>query len=228
MYGIWSPDGTRLAYNWGQVGRGDEIHLKTMGGTGPDRRLGTSTDTNFPFSWSPDGRFLAVVLVNSTGNHVWVYDVDGTSASRALTGSEFREGAPTFSHDGRWVAYTALKSGRSEIYMSPFPGPGEEFTISTDGGNEPQWARKTGRIFYRRGDAMMEVDISTTPTPVIGKPRKLFEGTYKRSTAFWPNYDVTPDGQRFLMIKGSPQKPATRVNLVQNWVQDLAQRTQAK
>jgi hypothetical protein len=68
---------------------------------------------------------------------------------------------------------------------------------------------------------MMAVDITTTPAAVVGKPRKLFEGPYSRSPAFWPNYDVTPDGQRFLMVKGSPPIPATRINVVLNWAEEL-------
>ena len=71
---------------------------------------------------------------------------------------------------------------------------------------------------WRRDDA---VDITTTPAAVVGKPRKLFEGPYNRSNAFWPNYDVSPDGQRFLMVKGSPPLPATRINVVLNWAEEL-------
>jgi Tol biopolymer transport system component len=216
----WSPDGTRLAYNSRQSSQ-DEIRVKTFGSTGPDKRLETNRDTNLPFSWSPDGRFVAGVSLNATGNHVWVYGVDDPSASRAFLQPELREGGPTFAHDGRWIAYVSAKSGRNEIYMSPFPGPGEEWTISTEGGNEPVWARRTGQLFYRHDAAMMAVDITTTPTTVVGKPRKLFEGPYTRSTALWPNYDVSPDGQRFLMVKGSPRMPATHINVVLDWSEEL-------
>jgi len=183
LYPVWSPDSARLAYNVRQNGR-DEIHVKVLGDAGPDTRLPTNRDIDFPFSWSPDGRFIAGVSVNKTGNHVWVYGVDDPSTSRIFTPTMFKEGAPTFSHDGRWIAYTSSKSGRNEIYMRPFPGPGEEWTLSTDGGNEPVWARKTGQLFYRQGDAMMAVDITTTPSAVVGKPQKLFQKSYARSTAF--------------------------------------------
>jgi eukaryotic-like serine/threonine-protein kinase len=212
---VWSPDSTRLAFNSRQ------IRVKTFSDSGPDKRLDANADTNLPFSWSPDGRFIAGVSVNKTGNHVWVYGVDDPAASRAFLQPALKSGGPTFSHDGRWIAYVSQKAGRSEVYMSPFPGPGEEWTISTEGGSEPVWARKTGQLFYRHGDAMMAVDITTTPSPVVGKPRKLFEGPYKHSDAVWPNYDVTPDGHRFLMVKGSPRPPATRINVVLNWSEEL-------
>jgi serine/threonine-protein kinase len=217
---VWSPDGTRLAFNLRQSGS-EEIRVRTLGSTGQDKRLETNRDTNFPFSWSPDGRFIAGVSVNTTGNHVWVYGVDDPTASRAFVETKLREGGPVFSQDGRWIAYASLKSSRNEIYMRPFPGPGEEWTISTDGGNEPVWARKTGQLFYRHGDAMMAVDITTAPTVVVGKPRKVFERSYNRSDAFWPNYDVSPDGQRFLMIKGSPPLAASRINVLLDWPEEL-------
>jgi Tol biopolymer transport system component len=227
LYSSWSPESTRLAYNLRRNGQ-EEIHVKTVGDSGPDKRLEPSAGTNFPFSWSPDGRLIAGVSVNTTGNHVWVYGVDDPSASRAFTQTTFKEGGPTFSHDGRWIAYASSKSGRTEIYMRPFPGPGEEWTISTEGGNEPVWARKTGQLFYRLGDAMMAVDITTTPTAVVGKPRKVFERPYNRSLALWQNYDVSPDGQRFLMVKGSPRMPATRINIVLNLAEQLKRLVPAK
>jgi hypothetical protein len=104
--------------------------------------------------------------------------------------------------------------------MKPYPGPGEEMTISTGGGNEPMWAR-SGELFYRQGDAMMVVDITTTPTVSVGKPRLLFEKRYNRSNSFWPNYDVTPDGQRFLMVSDGSQEAPTRINIVLNWFEEL-------
>jgi Tol biopolymer transport system component len=222
-FSVWSPDGTRLAYN----SRQSEILVKTLGSTSQDKRLETDRDTNYPFSWSPDGKFIAGVSVNRTGGRIRVFGVDDPSASKAL-GQIERAGGPAFSHDGRWIAYSSLKSGRNEVYMRPFPGLGEEWTISTEGGNEPVWARKTGQLFYRHGDAMMVVDITTTPTPVVGMPRKVFERKYNASDAFWPNYDVSPDGQRFLMVKSSPPSPATRVNVVLDWSEELKRLVPAK
>jgi len=220
LYSVWSPDSARLAYNSRRNGR-EEIVLQTFGAAEPYARLAGVSGTNFPFSWSPDGRFIAGVAVDTAGNHIQVYDLDGSGASRAFTPSPFRAGGPTFSHDGRWIAYASPKSDRVEIYMSPFPGPGAEWTISTDGGNEPVWARETGQLFYRRGDAIMEVAITTSPMPVIGTPQPVFEGPYTKSSAFWPDYDVTPDGRRFLMVKSSPRKPATRINVVLGWDQEF-------
>jgi hypothetical protein len=105
--------------------------------------------------------------------------------------------------------------------MRPFPGPGEEWTISTGGGAEPAWARNTGELFYRQGDAMMSVEVNTSPTLVVGKPRRVFEGRYATSGALFANYDVTPDGKRLLMVKGSVQDGPAQINLVLNWLEEV-------
>src|SRR4029453_17926518 len=122
------------------------------------------------------------------------------ASSRCCSTRDFARGAPTFSSDGRWIAYVSDKSGRNEIYVRPVQGAGEEWTISTDGGPEPVWARYAPLLFYRHDDAMMVVDVVITPTVSAGKPRRLFEKRFHRGDAFWPNYDVTSDGRRLLMI----------------------------
>ncbi len=224
----WAPDGERFAYSISDNGPA-QVYVRRIGasgsaaGTGDDEPLAAGPDTNFALSWSPDGTYVAGVSVNAAhaSNDIWVYGVGDPSASRPFIATEFREGAPTFSPDGKWVAFASLKSGQSEIYMQPFPGPGQEWTISTDGGNEPVWARGSGQLFYRRGDAMMVVDITTSPAVVVGRPRQLFAGPYDRTLASWPDYDATPDGQRLLMIRERPLEPVSRINVVLNWSEEL-------
>jgi serine/threonine-protein kinase len=182
----------------------------------------TNRGTNHPFSWSPDGRFLATVSVDpATLNDIWVLPVDDPSQWRPFVNSANGEGGPTFSPDERWIAYASDKSGRPEIYMRPYPGPGQEVTISTGGGNEPIWVHKTGELFYRRGDTVMVVDITTSPTVSVGKPRVVVERPYIRSGAFWQNYSVSPDGQRLLMIKATGREALTRIHVVLNWTEEL-------
>ena len=135
----------------------------------------------------------------------------------------FNESAPQFSHDGRLVAYYSDESGRSEIYVQPYPGPGGKWQISTDGGTEPVWNPNGRELFYRSGDKMMAVDISTQPSFAAGKPHMLFEGSYAPTPLTFPNYDVSADGQRFLMLKpaGQAQAAATHINVVLNWFEEL-------
>jgi len=130
---------------------------------------------------------------------------------------------PAFSPDGRWVAYLSDESGRQEIYVRPFPGPGGKMQISTEGGTEPMWARNGRELFYRNGDKMMVTAVETQPVFAASKPELLFEAHYETGlSSFERDYDVSPDGQRFLMIKGSEQESAaTQLNVVLNWSDEL-------
>src|SRR5437867_3827561 len=102
------------------------------------------------------------------------------------------------------------------------PGPGEKWTISAGGGTEPVWPRNARQLFYRSGNAMMVVDVATGPTFGVGKPRRLFEKPYERSTAFWANYDVSADGERLLMVKGDDLAATPPpISVVVNWFEEL-------
>jgi hypothetical protein len=116
------------------------------------------------------------------------------------------------------------ESGREEIYVRRFPGPGGRVQISTEGGTEPLWSRDGRELFYRKGDRMMAVAISTEAELAPGKPTLLFEGAYEMGTAFGPvpgtNYDVAPDG-RFVMIRRGESAGPAQINVVQNWFEEL-------
>ena len=183
-------------------------------------------DYKVPGSWSPDGKVLAFSLQDqTTGSDIWVRKLDGDGKARPFLQTPANEGGPVFSPDGRWLAYESDESGRVEVYVRPFPGPGSKWQISTDGGTEAVWARSGRELFYRNGDKMMAAAVEIKPGFSAAKPRLLFEGHYETSIyTFHPNYDVTPDGQRFLMIRGTEQKSATQINVVLNWSDELKQR----
>ena len=128
-----------------------------------------------------------------------------------------------FSPDGRWLAYGSDESGRPEIYVRPFPGPGGKTQISTDGGVQPVWARNGRELFYRNGDSMMASVIEAKPVFSAARPKLLFDGHYEAGTfPFEPNYDVSPDGKRFLMVRGSDQESAaTPMNVLLDWSDEL-------
>ena len=133
-----------------------------------------------------------------------------------------------FSPDGHWLAYISDESGRPEIYVQPYPGPGGKWQISTEGGIEPAWNRNGRELFFRSGSKMMGVEVTTQPTFSAGKPKVLFEGQYLEVQAglMGTAYDVSPDGQRFLMIKSGEQAQAapTQINVVLNWFEELKRR----
>jgi eukaryotic-like serine/threonine-protein kinase len=229
---IWTPDGKRVAFqSLRGAARSSNAFWQLADGSGGLERLNTGEYNNnhVPMSWSPDGQLLAFIEVNpTTGLDIWVLRMGDRKAQPFLR-TQFNEGAPRFSPDGRWLAYISDESGRDEIYAQPYPGPGGKWQISTDGGTEPVWNPNERELFYRSGNKMMAVGIATQPSFSADKPRTLFEGPYQPSPATIPNYDVSPDGQRFLMLKSSEQAQAapTQINVVLNWFEELKQKAPA-
>src|SRR5688572_1385157 len=214
---LWDPSGGRLLVSSGQSGQ-YQIVMKRIVGTASDIPLASNRGTNYPLSWSSDGKYVATVSVETgSANDIWILTPGTPPAWRPFVQTRFREGAPTFSHDGRLVAYASDQSGRSEIYVRPFPGPGEPLTVSTNGGSEPLFARGAPTLFYRRGEEMIAMNIAAGPPIELGTARVVFKRPYNPSNGFWPNYDVTSDGRRLLMVSGTAQETPSRVNVVLNW-----------
>ncbi len=146
--------------------------------------------------------------------------MEGERTSQPRFQSQFKEDKGMISPDGHWIAYDSNESGQSEIYVRPFPNVEEgKWQISRDGGTEPVWAPRGQELFYRNGEAMMVVGFKTEPTFTAGSPELLFTGRYTTSLAV-TNYDISPDGQRFLMIKEDEGQPA-RINVVLYWFEEL-------
>jgi serine/threonine protein kinase/Tol biopolymer transport system component len=224
LYPVWTPDGKRIAFQSGKEGSAEPLKIfwQLADGSGGLERLTTAENTQAASSWSPDGQLLAFIEISpTTGYDIWVLRL-GDHKAQPFLQTPFNESVPRFSPDGRWLAYLSDESGRYEIYVQPYPGPGGKSQISTDGGTEPVWNPNGRELFYRIGDKMMAVDITTQPSFTAGKPRMLFEGQYVPTPATFPNYDVSPDGQRFLMLKPIEQAAGpTQINVVLNWFEEL-------
>jgi serine/threonine protein kinase/Tol biopolymer transport system component len=215
----WAPDGQRLTYASDKAGL-INMYWRPLDGSTPEERLFSGEGAAFPFSWSSDGALVFVSTKPRGAQGIFVLRRDQRDQAPVETG--FGEGGPALSPDGRWIAFVSAESGRNEIYVGRFPGGGEKVTISTGGGNEPVWSRNGKELFYRSGDAMMAVDVATGPVFNAGKPRRLFEKHFEPSLALWPAYDVSSDGQRFLMVKRLDQDdPPTQINVVTNWFDEL-------
>ena len=237
----WTPDGKRIAFESNKEGP-QNVFWQLADGSGGLERLTTSEYANIPMSWSPDGQLLAFVEVHpTTGYDIWVLRLGDRSASsgqvlsagsaqvrkaQPFLRTPLNESAPRFSPDGRWLAYISDESGRFEIYVQPYPGPGGKWQVSTEGGTEPVWNPNGRELFYRSGDKMMAVEIATQPSFAAGNPRMLFEGQYVPTPGTVPNYDVSPDGQCFLMLMPTEQAQAapTQINVVLNWFEELKQK----
>ncbi len=208
---VWTPDGKGIAYLSNKDGAGN-IYWQRADGSGGLERLTSSEYTQVPMSWSPDGQLLAFMENNpTTGYDIWVLRLSDHKAQPFLR-TPFNESVPRFSPDGRWLIYVSNESGRYEIYVQPYPGPGGKWQISTEGGTEPTWNPNGSELFYRSGNKMMAVEITTRPSFT--------------SPATTPNYDVSLDGQRFLMLKPNQQEASapTQINVVLNWFEELKRR----
>jgi Tol biopolymer transport system component/predicted Ser/Thr protein kinase len=228
----WTPDGKRIVFNSNKEGPRN-LFWQLADGSGGLERLSagqTQTTVQVARSWSPDGKLLAFhEATPSTLRDIWVLRLSDHKAEPFLR-TPFTEGAPSFSPDGRWLAYVSDESGRPEIYAQPYPGPGGKWQISAEGGLEPSWNQNGRELFYRSGNKMMAVEVVTEPTFSAGKPKMLFEGQYVASQFPLTGiaYDVSSDGQRFLMVKETePASEANQINVVLNWFEDLKRRVPA-
>jgi len=218
---IWTPDGKRIVFKGAQ----NRLFWQPADGSGPAEELTKSelSANNVPGSFSPDGQVLVFMERNPSFDVYTLPLKDGKPQPFVRTPSN--ETAPRFSPDGHFIAYASDESGRFEIYVRPFPSPGGKWQISNEGGTEPVWNPRGRELFYRNGSKMMAVDIATQPTFSAGKPKMLFEGPYVATPRSFPDYDVSPDGQRFLMLKANEQaQPPGQINVVMNWFEELKQK----
>jgi Tol biopolymer transport system component len=150
--------------------------------------------------------------------------LEGESQPQFFLQTESNESSPKISPDGRWLAYQSNESGRIEVYVRPFPKAEEgKWQISMEGGMWPVWAGNGRELFYRSGNKMMVVNIESQSNLAVGKPRLLFERP--PSPLPMSSFDVTPDGQRFLMIQaGEQQAEVDQINVVLNWFEELKER----
>jgi serine/threonine-protein kinase len=233
---VWTPDGKRVTFrSRSEAGKNISWMISWIpaNGTGsPEPLLRTDLPT-IPGSWSPDGRFLAFQQGPPGRTEILLLpnpEMAGGAEQKPRPFIAAGRGVwgPQISPDGRWIAYTSFESGTSQVYVQSFPGPGEKWPISSDRGEWPRWARNGRELFYRNGDKMMVVEIAATPDFRAGKPKVLFEGHYEASPdSALPTkgYDVSPDGKRFLMIKGSGEQAApVQVHVVQDWFEELKRR----
>jgi len=217
---IWHPSGSTIAFST-RRGGGNAIFEMAADGSGDGRRLLSADHRLFPTSYSPDGNKLVYsVLDPETNFDIWMWHLD-EGRGTPLLNSGFSESGARFSPDGRFIVYTSNESGSEEVYVRSVEGPDGRWQVSTDGGNEPSWARGGQELFYRSGTSFMSVDIVTQPSFEASQPRVLFDALFDTAGALYANYDTSPDGSEFVMIRSEADVYADRVHVVLHWLDEL-------
>jgi Tol biopolymer transport system component len=230
---VWSPDGKMIIYGSDIKGVVD-IYLRASSGAGTEEVLLESSESKFPSDWSRDGRFIAYYSQpkGSGNSDIWILPVStvGDKSERhpfLFLQTEFSEVRPVFSPDGRWIAYQSNESGRNEIYIRPFPGPGGKWQVSTKGGTRPHWRGDGKELFFVSPNLKgMSAEIKTSGTTVaVGVERTLFQfGNFIGFGSSRDLYDVTSDGQKFLVETLHGNDLSMPVTLVVNWMGDLKEK----
>ncbi len=228
---VWSPDGRFIAFSSNRAGN-QAVYRKAADGSGEEELIGSSDQLSglYPTSWSSDGRWM---LVWSGNSDIYVLEVENGELEPYQT-SEFGEFNPSFSPDGRWVAYDSNESGKLEIYVRAFPAGGGKWQVSDGGGALARWSDDGSELFYRTDDGIVAVDVNGSGTNFeVGTPRILFTGPFLGGINgiavggfVFPDYTITGDGEHFVMFAGREETSRpTSVRLVTNWFDDLRRLT---
>ena len=221
---VWTPNGQRIVFSSQQEG-GTHLFWQAADGTGVVELLAESANSQFPTSFSPDG---ARLVFADSASDIAVLTLADERQMAPLIQTTFIERNGEISPDGRWLAYQSNESGQEEIYVRPFPDvDAGRWPVSTGGGSRPLWARSGEELFYLALDgAVMRVSVESAATFRAETPTRLFQGPYFASVPEYAfrTYDVSPDGQRFLMIKeGTTVTVRSRAGftVVENWFEEL-------
>jgi Tol biopolymer transport system component len=211
----WSPDGRKVYFT---VNGPRNIHVRAADGSGEEQEVVKFSKDQSGASYlavSPDGKYLAYVLEFPTNRDIYTVALDGVHEPQPFLHSPATESAPAFYPDGKWLAYESNSSGRSEVYITPFPAGGAQYQVSTNGGERPVWRRDGKEIYYREGLVVMAAQVDVKGGNVeFGSPKPLFE--LASGNLYGRYYDVAPDG-RFLANTSPPTPNTQSFLLVVNW-----------
>jgi Tol biopolymer transport system component len=215
---IWSPDGRQVFFQSAR-GQGPDLYVRSVAdGTPEERLLKTRADQpRAPSDVSADGRVLLYTGSTGTTSEIWSLPLVGDRTPHSFVKSNFNARDGQFSPDGKWVAYQSDESGRNEIYIQPFHGPGERIQVSAAGGTQVRWGRRSAELFYVAADRRLNavpVSIPANGAAALGAPKPLFQiSTFGAQLGL--QYAVSADGQRFLVNNQSVDPPS--ITMILNW-----------
>ncbi|MFA6954538.1 MAG: protein kinase [Thermoanaerobaculia bacterium] len=217
---VWSPDGKQIAFS--QLNKGIlDVYVKQSSGEGAEQLIATSDVHKFPSDWSSDGRVLVLSTFDPKvrlGQDIFSVSMTGERKLQPQLSTQFNENRASFSRDGHWFLYTSNESGRDQVYVAPYPGPGGKWQVSTEGADSAEWGAGDREIIYQAADgALMAVDVKLGAGAVeTSSPRLLFNDP---RVAFW-RFDR--NSGRFLVGKAPEDVQSTPITLVSNWTAKLA------
>ncbi len=220
---VWSPDGDRIVFSSNRKGIADLYEKSATAGGSEDLLLSTAQDKT-AMDWSPDGRFLLFHSEDAKRSFdIWALPMGGNGKPFPIVQTDFADERAQFSPDGKWIAYQSDESGRVEIYVHPFPGPGNRWPISTNGGSQVHWRRDGKEMFYVALDGrLMAVPIKVAMNggaPEVGTPVTLFAprlGGAVQQADYRHQYMVSSDGDRFLVATVTEQANSP-ITVILNW-----------
>ena len=214
---VWTTRADRLVYASARDARAWNLWSRRADGAGDEQRLSTSDEVQTPLALSPDGSTLVFSEGSGPTGNLFRLPSDASAPARPLFASRAWGLGASFSPDGRWLAYESFEAGRMEVYVRPFPEGDQRIQVSTSGGSMPVWS-KSNEIFYVANGGISAVSVTShAGSLTMSKPGVLFQTGGE--THLVPVFDVTPDGQRFLMLRS---RGSRHVALIFNWPSDLA------
>ena len=213
---VWSPDGTRVVFGSDREGGG--LFEKPAGGSGEAKRIVDVERVLVPWDWSRDGMYLSY-FTYATQSDLFALAMEGEPKSIPILQTDFFEAAGHFSPDGQWIAYLSDESGRYEIYVRPFPEGEGKWQVSRDGGRSPIWSADGKEIFYLSGNKMMAAPVKAGATFEAGVTEVLFEVDAQLPRVI--RFDVTADGQRFVIAVPTEDQADLPITIITNWQQAL-------
>jgi Tol biopolymer transport system component len=225
---VWSPDGSKIIFASNRDGAYN-LYNKATSGIKDEELLLKSGYDKFPTSWSSDGRFLLYSAMDpKTNADLWVLQLEGDRKQIPFLRTEFNESDGHFSPDMHWIAYVSDESGSNEIYVQGFSNTsgasaqtGGKWQISVGGGMGPRWRRDGKELYYRAPDGkVMAVEVTTDTVFRSGTPKPLFHAPSNLETFLTiplPNWDVSTDGNRFLLMTSAEEGTPAPFTVVLNW-----------